>query len=119
MTGKHIGRLLREDGSIYLNHLYLANTFWSRFRGLQFVPKLPSDTGLLLKPCRSVHTFWMRFPIHIIFLDGEHKVLECRESVPPWRMVNPRAKGIASTLEVPIGKELPTIGEQLEIVTNA
>jgi len=118
MTGKDVGRLIRENGTIYLTHIYLANTFWTRFRGLQFLPELPSDTGLLLKPCRSVHTFWMRFPIHIIFLDGEHKVLEFRESVSPWSMVTPRAKGIVSTLEVATDKELPEIGEQLEIVTS-
>lgn len=119
MIGKHTGRLMRSDGSTYLKHLYLANTFWSRFRGLQFLPKLPSGTGLLLTPCRSVHTFWMRFPIHVIFLDSDYKVLEYRESVSPWSLVTPHAKGIVSTLEVPVDKQLPEIGEQFEIIASA
>jgi len=117
MTGQLVGKLLREDGSVYIKKLHSANTWWSRFRGLQFLPELAPDCALLMQPCSSVHTFWMRFPINIIFLDASNRVVECRETVVPWRVVVPRCNGVYSTLEVPIGQELPEVGETLTVAS--
>lgn len=115
MSQTHRLQMFREDGSMYLQDLQLANTWWSRFKGLQFRKSMPSETGLLLKPCPSVHTFWMRFPIHLIFLDSQYKVLECRENVAPWSVAIPQVRNVKMTLEVNVGKQLPVIGETLQI----
>jgi uncharacterized protein len=49
----------RESGEVVVSALEIAGGFWSRLRGLQFRRRLPPGAGLLLVPCRSVHTFWM------------------------------------------------------------
>lgn len=47
---------------------------------------LPSEVGLLLAPCRSVHTFGMRFPLDLIWLDREGRVVRVDARVPPRRL---------------------------------
>jgi uncharacterized membrane protein (UPF0127 family) len=94
-----------ETGEVLLEHLFVANTFWQRFRGLQFARPLDSDSGLLLRNCRSVHTMWMRFAIDVIFLSDDMQILETRVGVKPWRVVIPHAKGVAHVIEVTTGTQ--------------
>lgn len=95
------GRLLdRATGEVVVQSLEIADTFWSRFKGLQFRRALPRESGLLLVPCSSIHTFWMRFPIDVIFLGPRGEVLDVRPHVRPWRVT----RAVPSThaiLEVP------------------
>jgi uncharacterized protein len=64
-----------------------ARSFRSRLFGLAFlrVHELPSGHALLLRPCSSVHTFGMRFPIDVAFADSEGTVLLVIRDVPPRR----------------------------------
>jgi uncharacterized protein len=71
-------------------------------RGLLGRSGLERGEGLLLKPCGSVHTLFMRFPIDVVFLDRELSVLAVREAVPPWRTA--RARGAKVTLELAAGE---------------
>lgn len=57
----------------------------TRFFGLMGTRSLPNDHGLLITPCSSVHTFFMRYPIDIIYLDGTGHVTECVSGLKPWR----------------------------------
>ena len=57
-----------ETGEVLVERLLVAKTFWHRFVGLQFASPLAADCGLLLRGSRSIHTFWMRFAIDVIFL---------------------------------------------------
>jgi len=80
----------------------LADTVWTRFRGLMGRRELAPGAGLLLRPSGSVHTCFMRFPIDIVFLDGELEVVAVSPSVRPWRA---RAKrGARAVLELPAGE---------------
>jgi hypothetical protein len=75
----------------------------------------PGD-GLWIVPCESVHTFFMKFPIDLIYLDRKHKVRKVRHAVPAWRL---SACLLAhSVLELPAGtaRETGTVkGDELEI----
>jgi uncharacterized protein len=71
-------------------------------RGLLGRSGLERGEGLLLKPCGSVHTLFMRFPIDVVFLDRELSVLAVREAVPPWRTA--RARRAKVTLELAAGE---------------
>jgi hypothetical protein len=56
---------------------------------------------MLLVPCEGIHTFGMKFPIDVVFLDREYRVIKTAESVPPRRIrFCLRAH---STLELPAG----------------
>ena len=63
-----------------------ANTFLARFWGLQFRRPLRSGHGLLLFPSGSIHTFWMRGAIDVLWLSQEARVLRVEERIPPWRI---------------------------------
>jgi uncharacterized membrane protein (UPF0127 family) len=83
-----VARLIdAETGEVLLPSLETAHTFWRRFTGLQFRRPLPPDGGLWLKPCSSIHTCFMRFPIDVVMLDQELRVLKVKRCVRPWRIV--------------------------------
>ncbi|XZE51432.1 DUF192 domain-containing protein [Planctomycetaceae bacterium SH139] len=92
-----------KTGEVLLPRLFVASTFWQRFRGLQFARPLDSESGLLLRNCRSVHTMWMRFPIDLIFLSKDLEVLEVRTAVTPWQIVVPKVREVAHVIEVTAG----------------
>lgn len=120
MNRSRVGELQREStGETWLKSLWVADSWWSRMQGLQFQVALPSETGLLVTPCRSIHTMWMRFPITVYFLDRNGCVREIREHVAPWRVVVPRAKDIFSTLEVATNLPVLSVGEQLRLCCDS
>jgi len=79
-----------------------ADTFWKRFKGLLFYKKPIVEEGLLITPCNSVHMFFMRFPIDVLFLDPSKKVVKVVPNLKPWKAVSP-VRNAHSALELPIG----------------
>lgn len=71
----------------------------ARLLGLAGLDREEAGTGLLIPRCASVHTFWMRFDLDLVFLDGAGAPLALRRRVPPrcvvWR------RGAAAVLELP------------------
>lgn len=57
-----------------------------RMRGLLGRDSLAGNEALLLRDCRSVHTFGMRFPIDIVFLDRHNRVVAIRHAVRRCRV---------------------------------
>ena len=84
--------------------------FFTRFRGYMARDLEKVEDGLWFPDCGSVHTFFMRFPLDIYFLDGNHKILEVRAAVPSGRFV--MSSKASSVLEIPAGR-FPTaeVGE--------
>jgi uncharacterized membrane protein (UPF0127 family) len=66
--------------------LRFADGFFSRLTGLLLSPPLPPGEGLLLLPCASVHTAFMRYPIDVVFLDRAGVVQKIVPRLRPWRM---------------------------------
>ena len=57
-------------------HVFQAHRFWHRLRGLLGRQPLPVDAALWLKPCTSVHTLGMKYPLDLVFLDREGRILK-------------------------------------------
>ena len=76
-----------QTGEVLVARLELAATFWQRLRGLLFRPALAPGEGLLIVPCRSIHTHWMRHAIDVALLDRDRVVLSVHRQVRPWRML--------------------------------
>jgi uncharacterized membrane protein (UPF0127 family) len=68
----------------------VADTAWTRMVGLLAHRTLPGDEGLWLSPAWSIHTWCMRFPIDVVFVDREERVLRVVESMAPWRLASER-----------------------------
>ena len=79
----------------------VANGRRSRLLGLAWLDRERAGAGLLIPRCASVHTFGMRFPLDLLFLDRDGAVLEVRRGVPARRMV--RCRGAHTVLEIPSG----------------
>lgn len=79
-----------------------ADSFISRGRGLMFSAGLAEGSGLLIEPCNSIHMFFMRFPLDIVFADREGRVLFLYRGIKPWRMGR-LVWGARCALELPVG----------------
>lgn len=80
-------RLFNQTKNIILaEEIFLAHTFFSRSRGLLNKRNFPSGQGIILAPCKAVHTFFMRFPIDLIFVDKNYKVLKLLANIKPNRL---------------------------------
>lgn len=90
-----------EDGRVIARRVTRADTFRQRLRGLLGRRGLSLEEGLLLTPCHAIHTFFMRFPIDILFLDADGRVVAAVQDLPPWRFK--AAPGARAVLELPAG----------------
>lgn len=84
------------------NKIGYANSPLSRFFGLLKKTHLEDGEGLLLTPCNSIHMFFMKFPIDVVFLDRKYKVVKTMENLKPWK-ISPVVFKAQSVLELPIG----------------
>ena len=82
--------------------LEIARTSWARFVGLMGRASLAPGRGLWIEPCNSIHMFFMRFAIDVLFLDREGKVKRVLLRLRPWR-VSPIVFGARTTVELPAG----------------
>lgn len=80
----------------------VARSFLARGRGLLGRAGLASGEGLLIEPCWSVHSFFMRFPIDVVFADRHHRVVGLTPSMPPNRPFA-GAWGARYAVELPAG----------------
>lgn len=77
--------------------------------------ELPEGSGILITPCSSIHMFFMRFPIDVIFLDRDNAVVKVVHRIKPWRVAI--GGGGKKALELPAGtaEALPiSEGHQLD-----
>jgi uncharacterized membrane protein (UPF0127 family) len=97
-----------------------ADTFARRFKGLMGVASLPAGQGLHIEPCNSVHTFFMKLPIDVIFLDQSLQVVDIAHAMPAWKVSRLYFKA-RSVLELPAGTAKASgteAGDRLAMTAN-
>jgi uncharacterized membrane protein (UPF0127 family) len=109
----------RSRNAYLATEVAVADTHWTRLRGLMgtSAASFRSGQGLWIVPCHGVHTFAMRFPIDVVYLDRTKKVVHLEKSLRPWRIAPVRRKAV-SVLELPFDTLTTTgtaIGDELEI----
>ena len=62
----------------------IAESFFSRLRGLMLRRSLSEGCGLLLAPCNSVHMLFMRFAIDVIYVDEKFCIKKIVHNLMPW-----------------------------------
>jgi hypothetical protein len=72
--------------SVLATRMEVADSAAARKKGLLGRERLLAGEGLWIIPCESVHTFWMRFPIDLVYLDRKKRVCKVKSSVSPWRL---------------------------------
>lgn len=76
-------------------------TFFARLLGLLGQRSLARGEALLLQPCAAVHSFGMRFPIDVVFVDADWRIVAVRAHLVPWRVA--AHGGAHAALELPCG----------------
>ena len=97
--------------------MWRADRLLSRMVGLLTTSLLSEEQALWIDPCNSIHTFFMRFPIDVVFVAGDLKVKKVYENVKPWRFIFP-VWGACSTIEMPVGavhRGRIEVGDQLHV----
>ncbi len=89
-------------GTVLAERARWAGNAWQRFVGLMFSDALPAGEGLVLEPCGSIHMFFMRYPIDVVFLSREHRVVGLVQAIAPWRMTR-FYRGARIAVELPVG----------------
>jgi uncharacterized protein len=91
-------RIELESGAVVCERCLMATNPALRFRGLLGKKELLPGEGILLRPCASVHTMFMRFAIDVVFCDADLRVLSVAPEVPKWRMRGQRGAKVAIEL---------------------
>lgn len=64
----------------------IADTFLSRMAGLLNKDFLPENEALVITRCQSIHMFFMRFPIDVLFVGKDNRVVGLVENIKPFRL---------------------------------
>lgn len=108
------------SGKELAGSLSVAATVFSRTRGLLGKQALPLGEGLLIRPCKGVHTFLMKFPIDVVFLDRNNRVIGAVNNLQPYRLTRVLLSS-ASAIELPAGTLLTSdtvVGNDIVIVAG-
>lgn len=85
------------------SQLAKAESMFARFRGLLGRSGLAPTEALWITPCNSIHMWFMRFPIDVVFLDSHLSVVRVHNDVKPWAMRR-GGKHAHSVIELPAGR---------------
>src|SRR3954453_8548625 len=103
MARASLARVRRTaDGAVVCERCEIPETAFGRARGLLGRDGLEPGGGMLIDRAGSVHMFFMRFPIDVVFLDRDRNVMDVRHRLRPWQIAGPR-RAVAS-LELPAGR---------------
>jgi hypothetical protein len=104
-----------DDGRVVCERCKLAVTFWTKFRGLMGRASLPADEGMLFRPAGSIHMFFMRFPIDVVFCDADLRVMKVVPALKPWRTAAARGAKVTVELAAGAARDIEP-GDRLELV---
>jgi hypothetical protein len=88
-------------GVVVCERCEIPESSFGRARGLLGRDGLEPGTGMLIDRAGSVHMLFMRFPIDVVFIDRDRKVVGIRHELRPWRVAG--ARRAVAALELPAG----------------
>jgi uncharacterized membrane protein (UPF0127 family) len=88
---------------VIAEEVIVADSFLKRLRGLMFTKKLAAGRAMYIYPCSAVHTFFMKYPIDVLYLDKNNKVLYMDEKLKPW-VIGKYKRGVCSVIELTVGR---------------
>jgi len=107
----------QTQNTVLMTQGRLANTFWTRLRGLLGATALRTGEGLILAGEKSIHTMFMSFAIDVVYLDKNYTVIRTTPNMVPYRL-GPFVTQSAFVLEMPVGVIAQTstqVGDRLQL----
>ena len=108
-------------GTTIAGHVRVARSMLARGKGLMFAAELPAGSGMLIDPCGSIHMFFMRFALDVLYVDRNDRVVRAQRSINPWRIGPLHTRGARYVIELPVGtieRSQSAVGDQLRIVRS-
>ena len=102
MTDRHMRVVNVSRNAVLAERAVVADSFLDRARGLLGRSALAPGEGLILRPCNAVHTVGMTFPIDVVHLGADSRVLRIVADLRPWRL-GPLVRGSRVVVELPAG----------------
>jgi uncharacterized membrane protein (UPF0127 family) len=96
-----IAQVRNAAGDVVCERCEVPKSSFARARGLLGRSGLEPGGGMLIDAAPSVHMFFMRFPIDVVFLDRDRKVVRVVHGLRPWRVAG--ARRAVAALELPAG----------------
>lgn len=75
------------QNNIIADEVKVAENFFTRSIGLLSRKSISDNEALIIKPCCSIHTFFMKFAIDVLFIGATGEIMELYENVEPWRIL--------------------------------
>lgn len=110
-----IGNMSKD--TVLASRARLADSFFTRLKGLLGTKGLEAGEGLVIRPCGSVHTFGMKYAIDVVFAAADHRVLKTVPGLGPGRMA--ACGGSRYVVELPAGTLAATATEAGDFLTLA
>ncbi|MHC0036750.1 DUF192 domain-containing protein [Pseudoneobacillus sp. C159] len=107
-----------SNGTEIATEISLAHSFFKRLKGLMFSTSLPEGHGMHIQPCQSIHTFFMNYPIDVLYLNKDYEIVGLQESFPPSKIGQVYKAG-HSVLELPPGTLQKTgtkVGHKIKLI---
>ncbi len=108
----------RNTGEVIATDIETAYSFWPRFKGLMLRKDMPEGSALHISPCPSIHTFFMKFSIDILYLNRKNEIIGMERALSPGK-VGKRFTGGHSVIEFPAGSlhnSAVHVGDALDFV---
>lgn len=107
----------KTKGTYLAQNGHEATTFFERLLGFMFRASIDKDEALIFRNVNSIHMLFMRFPIDVVYIDKDSRVIKIKHSLRPWRMSS--CIHAKATIELPAKKARETAtetGDTLEFI---
>jgi uncharacterized membrane protein (UPF0127 family) len=94
--------IIQESGQQVGHHIAEAYSFIRRLRGLMLTKSLSEGYGLHIRPCRAVHSFFMKYSIDVLHLDEASQIVGIEQRLKPGNL-GETFRGTRSVVELPAG----------------
>lgn len=106
-----------SDQAIIAYELEMARTQAQKTKGLLGRKTFSPGEGLFIEHCHSIHMWFMKFPIDVLYVDSDLKILKVVKELKVWMF---SACGRAThTIELPVGTvalHFLQVGDRLQII---
>ncbi len=90
------------NGIVIAEKTIPAYSFFKRLKGLMFTSSFPEGYAVHIQPCRSIHTYFMKYEIDVLYLNNDMEIIAAESYVRPGT-VGKHHKGTTSVIEIPAG----------------
>lgn len=98
---KYVKIYNERNNALVGDKIKVADSFWTRFKGLMMAPDLAEGEGLIITPCNSIHMMFMRYAIDALFIDKTNKIVAIYENLKPWIGLTKLYSNVVSVIELP------------------